>query len=143
MSAKGAKVDSGTRVGRTSSNKNYCGYLQSFAIDLPGVVFTVCCLESGDTHCSKLFIPTYEAHKKNVGNPPQGLASRFSMGYLLVIIFFCKFGGSSTKICMVFYLWIDCFKRLRHCSPTLFTILPKGCFFSCCFISCKLNFPFF
>lgn len=69
-----AKGDLGARIGRTSSNENYCGYLQSFAIDLPGGVFTACCLESGDTHYSKLFIPTYEAHKKNAGNPPNEIS---------------------------------------------------------------------
>ncbi len=69
-----AKGDPGARVGRTSSNENYCGYLQSFAYDYPGGIFTACCLEAGDTYCSKLFAPTYGAHKKNVGNPPEEIS---------------------------------------------------------------------
>ncbi len=68
------KGDATARVGRTSSNENYCGYLQSFAYDYPVGIFTACCLEPGDTHCAKLFIPTYEAHKKNVGKPPEEIS---------------------------------------------------------------------
>lgn len=69
-----AKGDSRARVGRTSSNENYCGYLQSFAYDYPVGVFTTCCLEPADTDCSNIFIPTYEAHKKNVGKPPDEIS---------------------------------------------------------------------
>lgn len=69
-----ARGDLRARVGRTSSKDNYCGYLQSFAYDYPGGIFTACCLEGGDTFCSKLFAGTYEAHKKNVGRAPEEMS---------------------------------------------------------------------
>ncbi|MDI6735225.1 MAG: transposase [bacterium] len=69
-----ARGDSTARVGRTSSNENYCGYLQSFAYDYPVGVFTACYLEPADTYCSNIFIPTYEAHKKNVGKAPDEIS---------------------------------------------------------------------
>lgn len=71
--------DKTARIGRTSSNENYCGYLMSFACEYPSGVFTACDIVPANTYCDKLFSSTYKGHKRNlegmkVINPPKEMS---------------------------------------------------------------------